>query len=113
MTTDYDADGYADFSDDRKPVRFSAQGQRYECFPALAIGTTQKVAHIADDLEDGDVLGSLKGFFDLVMDPDSAARLYSQLADQSPGSLTTDQGVKIMHFVMERYGLRPLEQSSD
>lgn len=113
MTTEYDADGYADFSDERQPIRFSAQGQRYECFPALAAGTGQKVAHSADGLDPSDAVGALSVFFHLVMASEDADRLEKQLRDQAPDSLTVEQGVKIMHYVMERYGLRPTQPSSD
>lgn len=112
-STEYDADGYADFSDDRKPIRFSAQGQRYECHLALAAGTGQRVAHAADGLDPEDAVAALSAFFHLVMDEDSAKRITKQLRDQSPDALTVEQGVKIMHHVMEKYGLRPTQPSSD
>lgn len=112
-TTDYDAEGYADFSDERKPVRFSAQGERYECYPAISAGTTQKVIHAADGLDPEDAIGMLSVFFHLVMPQDDADRLMRQMDAQAHNALTVDQGVKIMHFVMERYGLRPLDRSSD
>lgn len=114
MTTDFDADGYADFSDERQPVRFSAQGERYEAFSALSVGTAQKIAHIRENIAEPDnELMLLEAFFNLTMDPDSAARLVKQLTEQSPVSITVPQGVKIMHHVMEKNGLRPTQPSSD
>lgn len=112
-STEYDADGYADFSDERKPIRFKAQGERYECHLALAAGTGQKIAHAADGLDPTDAVGALSAFFRLVMDEASAERITKQLRDQSPASLTVAQGLKIMHHVMEKYGLRPTQPSSD
>lgn len=111
--TNYDADGYADFSDERAPIRFSAQGQRYQCHQALAAGTGQRIAHIPDSVDPTDEIGLLVSFFKMVMDAESAKRIEDQLREQSDNALTAQQGVKIMHHVMEKYGLRPTQPSSD
>lgn len=113
MTLPVDNDGYVDFSDNRKPIRFAAQGERYECHLALSAGTAQKVAHAADGLDPDDAIGALSAFFNLVMTPENAKRITDQLSGQTDKSITVEQGIKIMHYAMEKYGLRPTQPSSD
>lgn len=112
MTTGNDSVEFKDFTDDRKPIRFMAQGEKYECHEALSIATTQEIATAAANVNEDNVLDGLDTFFSIVMDEDNASRLAAQMRSKT-NPLTTAQSVNIMHWVLERYGLRPTQPSSD
>lgn len=103
---------FMDFSDDRKPIRFAANGKRYECFQAISIPDTQLVANLAGDVTEDNLLEHLDKFFDIVMDEENATRIHAHMRDRN-SPLTGSQAVKVMQWILGEYGLRPLESSSD
>lgn len=103
---------FKDFSDDRKPVLFSAQGERYEAFPALSIETVQELTLIANGIDESNILDGLDKFFSMVMDDDNLIRIKAQMRNKA-NPLTTTQAVDVMNWILEQYGLRPSQSSSD
>jgi hypothetical protein len=103
---------FMDFSDDRKPIRFAANGKRYDCHEAISIPDTQLIAGLASDATEENLLTHLDEFFNIVMDEDNAARIQAHMRDRK-SPLTGDQAVRVMKWILEEYGQRPLENSSD
>lgn len=103
---------FMDFSDNRSPIRFAANGHRYECHEAISIPDTQLIAALAGDVTEETLLGNLDEFFSIVMDVDNAARIQAHMRDRK-SPLTGEQAVKVMKWILGEYGLRPLESSSD
>lgn len=103
---------FMDFSDDRKPIRFAANGHRYECHEAISIPDTQLVAGLAEGVTENNLLTHLDQFFSIVMDADNAARIQKHMRDRK-SPLTGKQSVDVMKWILGEYGLRPLESSSD
>jgi len=104
-----------DFSVDRRPIRFTADGETYDCWPVLPLDVIQKVARMARgdglkfDAENVDeAVEKIVQVFELLMPPESAERFTARLR---PGhALPLDirrQVLPIMRWILERYGLRP------
>ncbi len=111
MTTDNGDVRFMDFSDERKPLRFAANGKRYECHEAISIPATQEISALATGATEETLLDNLDSFFSIVMDEDNAARIKDHMRDNG-SPLTGSQAVKVMHWILGEYGLRPLESSS-
>jgi hypothetical protein len=167
-----------DFSFSPKPIRFTADGETYECYPVLPITAMQTLVQtvrtggVGDvDLEDPDAvartLGKITGIFDALMYPESAQRfnarvlgvealdlrakratellewittsvldpltvdgprhILAEIVERAQtalhGELTSttttvipldlkNQVIPIMHWILERYGLRPTQPPS-
>ena len=103
---------FKDFTRKRKPVNFKIEEQRFDCVPALPVETTQVITRIARDISNENALESLNEFFQEVLLDDGAARIKALMADKK-NPLETDQAVEILYWLLEVYGLRPTQSSSD
>lgn len=108
---------FRDFSKKRKPIFFildspNPEGERFDCYPALALPSLQEISLIAGDMTQEKVLESFSAFFKVVLQPDSAERMEKKLYDRL-NPLEVEQANDIMSWLMEEYGLRPSKPSSD
>jgi hypothetical protein len=108
---------FKDFSKKRKPVFFvldgpTPDGERFDCYPALALPSLQEIALISGNMTADNATESFEEFFSVVMQPDSATRMAAKLHDRA-NPLDPDQANEIMEWLMEVYGLRPSQPSSD
>lgn len=106
---------FMDFSDDRPPLRFAANGHQYDCHPALSIPALQELGTsdvLTGDMEAGKVLEGLDAFFAMVMDADNAARIQAHMRDKA-NPLTATQATRVMRWIVQEYTARPLESSED
>lgn len=107
---------FKDFSKKRQPIYFildgvTPEGERFDCYPALALPSLQEIALIAGNMTQETITESFTEFFAVVLQPESAARMESKLKDrQNP--LEVEQANEIMSWLMEVYGLRPSQPSS-
>lgn len=165
-----------DFSYAPEPIRFTADGERYECYPVLSVTAMQRLVQVVRsgglDLADGDdvdpekmtrSLEKITGIFSILMPSESARRFNQRVLGESSAESTlaerstafvrelaawsdvhgtepsiydvaararkllaeTDsaptpvrpldlqrQVLPILHWVLERYGLRPTEPPS-
>jgi hypothetical protein len=115
-------DGTQDFTKTRQPVRFkirkTADGDEYDSFdgvPGLPAMLLVEFASLAESLSEANVLNQPKIFsalFELVLTESSAARFLERMSSRAE-PIELDQINDIMPWLMERYGLRPTEPSSD
>lgn len=105
-----------DFSKKRAPVNFtldgpSADGEHFECYPALALPSIQEIALIAEKMTAETATAAFLEFFKVVLMPESAVRMEAKLSDRLY-PLDLEQANDIMQWLMEVYGLRPTQPSS-
>jgi hypothetical protein len=110
-----------DFSLDVKPIKFAADGERYECHPALSVPMMQQIVQLTRDgvvkIDEANIEHSVRvltALFGAIMLPDSAERFNARLTGEAGKPLDLRrQVVPILQHILERYGLRPTEPSSD
>lgn len=107
---------FKDFSKKRQPIFFvldgpTPDGERFDCYPALALPSLQEIALIADAITTENATQSFVEFFKVVLQPESAARIEAKLADRMY-PLDLEQANDIMSWLMGEYGLRPTKPSS-
>lgn len=108
---------FRDFSKKRTPVNFildngTAEGERFECYPALALPSLQEITTIAEAMTAENATESFAEFFRVVLQPESADRMENKLKDRM-NPLDPEQANDVMSWLMEVYGLRPTQPSSD
>lgn len=107
---------FKDFSRKRKPIFFildgpTPEGDRYDCYTALALPSLQEIALIAGNMTAENATESFAEFFKVVLLPESAARIEEKLKDRLY-PMDPEQANEIMSWLMEVYGLRPSQPSS-
>jgi hypothetical protein len=108
---------FRDFSKKRRPVYFmlngpTPEGERFDCYPALALPSLQEIALISGNMTAENATESFVEFFKVVLQPESAERIEAKLNDRLY-PLEIEQANEIMTWLMEVYGLRPSQPSSD
>lgn len=108
---------FKDFSKKRKPVYFildgvTEEGERFDCYPALALPSLQEIALIAGNMTAENATESFAEFFKVVLQPGDALRMEDKLRDRF-NPLDVEQANDIMQWLMGVYGLRPTQPSSD
>jgi hypothetical protein len=106
------AANFKDFTRKRRPVYFMLGDEKFDCAPALPVETTQMIVRIAKSITDENALGSLNEFFAEVLLGDGAERIRAAMADKTE-PLETTQATEILYWLLEVYGLRPTQPSSD
>lgn len=107
---------FKDFSRKRQPIHFvldspSPEGERFDCYPALALPSLQEIALLAGDITAENASASFAAFFDVVLQPESAERMKAKLVDRMY-PLDSEQANEIMIWLLGVYGLRPPQPSS-
>lgn len=112
MTTDNNVK-FKDFSKKRKPVFFTLDGdERFDCSPGLPVELLQELALLATGVTEENAADALKEFFKLALVDEAYERLLLKMRDkQNP--LELDQARDIMMWLLEVYGFRPSQPSSD
>lgn len=109
-----------DFSYQPPAIKFSADGEVYECHPVISIPAMQDLVKTVragglDTTSDDAIQQSMQKLarmFDIILIPDSAQRFNARLLSADQPFDMFRQIIPILHHVLERYGLRPTQQSS-
>ena len=107
---------FKDFTKKRVEVYFTlADGPegRYDCVPALSLPAVQELALIGGNFRHDNVMASFEEFFNLVCVPESAKRLIDKMTNDKMDPIDKEQAVEIMNWLLEVYGMRPTQPSSD
>lgn len=103
---------FKDFTKKRAPVYFTIEGERYDCVPAVPVDDLQALVNGFGSIDATNVGDALRKFFSMVMPEDVAMRLHALMSSKT-NPLDHEQAQEIMSWLLEVYGLRPLERSSD
>lgn len=106
---------FKDFSRPPRQVKFKVGQQDYDAMPALPLGMAVDLGLLAKSLATGEIAEKIQvmwELFDGLLQGDGGSRLKTQAYDkQDPLDLT--QTMSIIAWLLEVYGLRPTEPSSD
>lgn len=120
QTIEVPTDSMKDFTTEQKPVKFNidkADGTKdiFEGISDLPALLLVEFAGMTETLSQSSISDQPKVFktlFELVLTEDSAARFIGRMKDKkNPISLT--QITEIMPWIMEQYGMRPTQPSSN
>jgi hypothetical protein len=106
---------YKDFSRPKRQVKFTVGGYEYEAMSAIPLGLALDMAKVARTFKAVDEDSRLDGlwqFFDAALMGDGGKQIQKQAYDKTD-PLDTNQLVSIMNWLLEVYGLRPTEPSSN
>lgn len=103
---------FRDFTKKRSAVFFNLDGERFDCAPAVPVTSLQELANYAGEVNSNNAADFLQKFFGLVMDADNQSRIAARMVDKT-NPLDMDQALEIMHWLLEAYGMRPTQSSSD
>jgi hypothetical protein len=117
MTELTPADGapVKDFSRARKRLNFRIDDDLFEAATALPGKTLTRFASRFNDIENATVDKQLDAFVEalsMVLLPESDARFQKRL-DDLENPIELDQASDVIQWLLEQYGLRPTEPSSD
>lgn len=109
-------DGLKDFSRARKRIRFRIDGDVFEAAPALPAETLVEFSNRFADVTEkklgaGELFSAIRGVLELVLLPESFARLSVRLRDPS-SPVDMEQMSDTVVWLVEQYGLRPTQQPS-
>lgn len=99
---------FRDFSRAPREMYFTADGERYDCLPAVAPEVLQDMLGALRNVKD-DPLGALKLIWELVLVPEAAERLIPRLRRGHPNPLDIGQAVDICKWLTEEYAQRPTQ----
>lgn len=114
-----------DFSFSPKPIRFTMDGDTFNCHPILGLGAMQQLVNVVktgikfdddDPAKANETLDKLVKIFEVLMMPESAELFKKRLMGDPKSGQPLDLKHQVMpslHYVMERHGLRPTQPSSD
>lgn len=103
---------FKDFTRKRTPVFFTIEGERFDCYSAIALPSLQEIVEVAQEFSTETAVESFTAFFKIVMEEAGAVRLEEMLKDKR-NPLDQEQAVEIMQWLLEVYGLRPTQPSSE
>lgn len=110
---------FKDFSLSPEPVTFRIAPDDFECYPEIPLDTLLELSALAADTGDRVAqFNKLKDFFDGIMPPEQAARLRARCKpstkeEPNPQPIGLRHVINILPWLMEVYGLRPTQQSSE
>lgn len=99
-----------DFSRAPREIRFTADGEQYDCLPALAPETLQEMLAALKTVRD-DTVGALKSVLEMVLTPESAARMVPRLYKAHANPIDVNQAIDICRWLAEQYSERPTQPS--
>lgn len=115
----------ADFSFTPSPIRFTMDGETYHCRKVLPLGAYEDVMDMVSEsnvangtgvVSKNDLrtaLDQVAAVFAIVLTDESIGRFKERLLGRDDPLDLKEQVVPAMHWVLEQYGLRPTEPSSD
>ena len=110
---------FKDFSLSPEPVTFRIAPDDFECYSEIPLDTLLELAEISATGGDRKAqFERLKDFFDGIMAPEMAAQFRARCkpstkAEPNPHPIGMRHVIDILPWLMEVYGLRPTQQSSD
>jgi hypothetical protein len=107
---------FKDFSKKREPVEFKIDDDLFVAPSILPIPTMQELAEVAESIKtetnNSELFKKVTGIFDAVLTDASAARFRERVASKEE-PVDIEQLIDIMLWLLEEYGLRPTQPSSD
>jgi hypothetical protein len=108
---------FKDFTLKRDPIRFRIADQNFDAVPSLNAGLLQRVAGVVNDFTGdeldlstiGEKIAGLIEMCEAILEPESAER-FKVIA---PRLDLQEQIVPLLVWLLEAYGLRPTQPSSD
>jgi hypothetical protein len=107
---------FKSFKKERPPVFFTlgdAPEDRYDCYPALSLPVLQEIALIGANFDINNAVKSFADFFGAVMPEEAARRIAHKMEFDRVDPIDKEQALEIMNWLLEVYGLRPTQPSSD
>lgn len=105
---------FKDFGRKRKTIAFSiGEDNVFSCVPALSLPAMQEIAGLAQDFTVETAVDHFVDFFNLVLVPESAAKFEDKMRNDRLDPIDQEQALDIMLWVLEQYGVRPTQPSSD
>lgn len=99
----------------RKPVEFEIDDEKFDAVPALPADTMMEMTTEFAAMDEGDPEESIKAMLAVLekfLLPDSFRRFRARMGDkQRP--IEFPQVQEVIFWLLEQYGMRPTEQSSD
>jgi|SRR5262245_1191972 len=105
---------FKDFTISEEPVTFRVAPDTFECVPEVSLDVLMEMADVAE--LKGDPKGQLAkmlGFFAGVMTPESYATFVARTKKGARQPIGMRVIVPVLQWMMEVYGLRPTEPSSE
>lgn len=106
---------FKDFSRPERRVTFKVGGYDYEAMSRIPLGLALDLGKVARTFASADTEDKLAGlwqFFDAALLGDGGQKIQKQVYDKND-PLDTNQLIEIMNWLLEVYGLRPTEPSSN
>lgn len=107
---------FKDFTKAKKRVTFKIDDDEFEAPSVLPIPVMQELAGAADklksDVSSVETLREVIGIFDIILLDDSATLLRERISSKE-APVDLEQLIEIMLWLLEVYGLRPTQPSSD
>ena len=113
---------FRDFSTSPEPVTFRIAPDDFECLPDIALDVIVELASlrgaVGETVEMKERIEQIHAFFDYIMVPDSAAKFRERTAvpteeKPNPRPVGMRTVTDLMQWLMEVYGLRPTQPSSE
>jgi hypothetical protein len=103
------------FTKKREPIWFEINGVELRAKPAVGIATAQQAMNVKDELNKatgGEQLGKIVEMFGMLLHSSSKEAFAAVVSDEDE-PVDPEQLVDMLHYVMERQGLRPTQQYSE
>lgn len=106
-----------DFTIKRKRIPFKVDDDKFEAYGRLSVPLMQQLIKAAKNLSniaEKEDFGAIYGIFDQVLYPESATRFRERAESLGDDAIDVkEQLMPIIHYLLERYGVRPTQPSSD
>lgn len=116
MTDAQEVVRFRDFSVSSEPITFAMDGDEFHCAPDIALDMLIELADFATVSEEqgrGAQIEKMKEFFDAILNEDEAGRLRERMRKGAAKPVGKRLLVDVMPWLMEVYGLRPTQPSSE
>jgi len=110
---------FKDFSLSPEPVTFRIAPDDFECYPEIPLDALVELSGLNLGGDDRKAqMDKLKDFFDGIMPPEQAAKLRTRMRvgtedEPNPSPIGMRHITNILPWLMEVYGLRPTQPSSE
>ena len=107
---------FKDFSVSPEPIIFKMEGDEFHALPDIPLDLLIELAEFATIGEEqgrAAQIEKMKDFFDGILDEDSAGRLRERMKKGAAQPIGKRLLVDVMPWLMEVYGLRPTQPSSE
>lgn len=110
---------FKDFSLSPEPVTFRIAPDSFECYPEIPLDALLELSTLAAETSDrAKQFEQLKDFFDGIMPPEMAATFRARCKpstkeEPNPQPIGMRHVMNILPWLMEVYGLRPTQPSSE